>query len=238
MAYPKGFDIAACALAADATFVAIDIYKKPLKANEKVVGFTAMKTIYDKPEGKGTALGWVGDDGKGTAVVAFRGTKSGKDVLTDLKAFKKATPKFYSSIPTHQGFLEQYMTVAEGIRSDLASLREAGKAKKVLVCGHSMGGALATLCGLDLRAEDHKDVHVYTFGAPTLLADEKAAKQYLAVVPKSFRTIDPEDPVPKVDFGCEHFENVWTPAKTPGKTGFDAHAMKNYVELVKVGKGT
>jgi dienelactone hydrolase len=238
MPYPPKFDHALCLRAAEATVVAIDAYNKPLKANEKAVGFTAFKTIHDKPEGKGTALGWIGEDGRGTTVIAFRGTKKARDVVTDFKGFKRATPKFYASIPTHQGFLDQYMTVAEGIRSDLASLKEAGKAKKILVCGHSMGGALATLCALDMRAEDHKDVHMYSFGAPKLLADEKAAKQYLNIVPNAFRVTDPEDPVPKLDFGCVHIEPVWTPAKTPGKDGFDAHEMANYLQLVKVGKGT
>ena len=68
------------------------------------------------------------------------------------------------------------------------------------MCGHSLGGALATMAGLyvacrapELRAR----LYVVTFGSPQV-GDGPFAQFFDATVPHSVRVYNPLDPVPRV----------------------------------------
>eukprot|EP01064_Diplonema_japonicum_P027799 TRINITY_DN4102_c0_g1_i1.p1 TRINITY_DN4102_c0_g1~~TRINITY_DN4102_c0_g1_i1.p1 ORF type:complete len:397 (+),score=54.95 TRINITY_DN4102_c0_g1_i1:88-1191(+) len=138
--------------------------------------------------------GVVGD----TLVVGWRGTEPGSffDILTDLKIrlvhpVEHAAEKQYHVCGSlegkvHRGFLEAYLPAAHaGFASE--SGRECMDAKvqrliqkhehdikRVVVTGHSLGGALATLYGVHLKKSLKKfgvcptsvDFKVITFGSP------------------------------------------------------------------------
>lgn len=96
----------------------------------------------------------------GHALLACRGTQGRHDVLTDLNAGIQLTPTGYK---VHAGFNRTFNSFREEIRRWIARHRP-----HVIHCvGHSLGGALANLCAIDIvsRANSPR-VHLYTFGAP------------------------------------------------------------------------
>jgi triacylglycerol lipase len=97
-------------------------------------------------------------------IVAFRGTTSQADTISDLIARQTIYPWFDNGGNTHYGFTEIYATARMQI---INALSKCDFNKKLIITGHSLGGALATLCALDLAYNTHfAPPIVYTFGAP------------------------------------------------------------------------
>ena len=100
-------------------------------------------------------------------VIAFRGTASYKNVLTDVKFTRKAAEfsaadntQLSAAIPgvrqvlplIHQGFWNAYISVKQPLHSVLrSSIESAGADAKLYFTGHSLGGALATIAAYDCR---------------------------------------------------------------------------------------
>ncbi len=64
----------------------------------------------------------------------------------------------------HEGFYKCFTSVKTSIDT---FLKENGRAnKKIVVTGHSLGGAVATLIAAYIRGHYHNDVMLYTFGSP------------------------------------------------------------------------
>lgn len=124
-------------------------------------GLQAEMRIYDQST---YTNGFVASD-ENTIVVAFRGTvpTSPKNILTDLWFLKS---QIVSSSPArgHKGFVDALNTVYSSIETTLRPF--AGK-KKLVITGHSLGGALATLLGYRI-AFDHPEFQPtqYVYGCP------------------------------------------------------------------------
>lgn len=97
-------------------------------------------------------------------VVAFRGTSSTSDWLSDALASQIEYPYAKSAGKTHRGFTQIYETARDQI---LTSLRAKDEGKALFVTGHSLGGALAVLCALDIASNTgFRSPILYTYGAP------------------------------------------------------------------------
>ncbi len=122
-------------------------------------------------------------------------SKTGKDIdiyMTGSEAFKTEiaeADKYRSSIPgvsainpfgAHSGFVTNMAHVMDLISSELGRyLKKYPALSKIIVTGHSLGGANATLCAMTLAgfkkagavALKSVKLHCITFGAPKLLSD-------------------------------------------------------------------
>lgn len=93
-------------------------------------------------------------------IVALRGTQVGtRDVLTDLMLY----PAAWAPVPgarVHTGFLQASRSIQDdpGVQRLLATHRPG---RQLLLCGHSLGGALATLLAAAWQPE-----RVITIGSP------------------------------------------------------------------------
>jgi triacylglycerol lipase len=132
-----------------------------------------------------------------TAMVAFRGTQDAKDWLDDLDA----VPVNYQAVPgiglAHMGF----QLVYEHVRSSLTTLLTGpcAGATRILVTGHSLGGAVAVLSGFDIA----KNIvagsvpEFCTFAGPRAV-DPGFSGKFNAAFPTCNRVVNFMDVVPQV----------------------------------------
>jgi triacylglycerol lipase len=98
---------------------------------------------------------------KDMAIVAFRGTESIGNALTDAETALIRHEAFPGLV--HLGFSHAADTVYPTVR---VLLRAASRGLPIWVTGHSLGGAMATLVAYRLAAEGFPVRAVYTFGSP------------------------------------------------------------------------
>lgn len=105
--------------------------------------------------------------------VSFRGTKSFVNWIYNLYSSKEPVPWRHGSQTTrvpkvHQGFLMAYNSVKKKVSSRIRTLILAHPTYSIRVVGHSLGGALATLCAMELNEslDFSTKVRLVTFGAP------------------------------------------------------------------------
>ena len=138
--------------------------------------------------------------------LTFRGTEDTKDLTEDLRIYQRAAENGKSQGKFHAGFLS---------RSEMFPLvkiltSEKLRGKKLVVCGHSLGGAISSIVTADILAEQARrernssgrfvsDVINITFGCP-LFGDEEM-RRYLQERKFSsvmFHFVAEQDPVPSL----------------------------------------
>ena len=91
-------------------------------------------------------------------VIVFRGTqKKLNDILTDMCV----VPVPYAGRLCHGGFVAQHASIWGKIKKHL------DPKKRTLICGHSLGGALAELSAAKLNGK-HDNINLITFGKPNV----------------------------------------------------------------------
>ncbi|WCJ23542.1 alpha/beta-Hydrolases superfamily protein [Euphorbia peplus] len=134
-------------------------------------------------------------------VIAFRGTQENslQNWISDL--FWKQLDLNYPDMPdamVHHGFYSAYhnTTMRPVIVSAVKRAKDYYGELGIMVTGHSMGGAMAAFCGLDLTVNlGAKNVQVITFGQPRI-GNSVFASYYIRLVPHTFRITHDHDIVP------------------------------------------
>lgn len=178
------------------------------------VTYTALTTFYgndlatDKNPARGNqvvSFGFVAQDPAGNVVVAIRGTEGIYEWLQDATFLAVKCPFLAGAGMTEDGFTAVYGSLknAPGLAGVplvkiLGSLPYPKPATSLTICGHSLGGALATLLALDVAANGKfLQPTVYTYASPRT-GDPQFADTYNQVVPKTCRVANRFDLVPKV----------------------------------------
>lgn len=165
--------------------------------------------------------------------LAFAGTESKTGwIKTDFRATNAKYPYAADAGEVHRGFLDAWNSIREETWDRVSNvvLRNAGSGR-IVVCGHSLGGALATVASGDLlnRLESQflDKFHVVTFGSP-VVGTQDFVSWYDSVVPKSVRVASVFDPVPKTPIS--NFVHVKTLRQVHSITGnpINAHSMSEY----------
>lgn len=126
-------------------------------------------------------------------IIAFAGTNSKENVLTDVKILDVSFGACGNSkTRVHAGFLEAWDSVRTKVLQHVTQLTT----ETVVFTGHSLGGALACVAGLDVACTLGKKVKVVSFGAPHV-GDELFADVFNAKIWESTRVVNPLDPVPR-----------------------------------------
>lgn len=178
------------------------------------VTYTAVTTFYgndlatDKNPARGNQIvsfGFVAQDPAGNVVVAIRGTEGIYEWLQDAQFLAVRCPFLAGAGFTEDGFTAVYRSLKSasgptGVRlaDALANLSYPRPATSLTICGHSLGGALATLLALDVAGNSKFLLPtVYTYASPRT-GDPLFASTYNQVVPSTCRAASRFDLVPKV----------------------------------------
>jgi len=171
------------------------------KQCNSVPGFTPLKVFNI---GK-NLQGFYGRLSDGTNLISFRGTDDVEDWITNLDILKVAPYPEYPSAHVHQGFYDAYLKFQDGI---LGALKESGGSDPVIVTGHSLGGAMATICAFDLQFYQKKTVKaVWTFGEPRG-GDSGFSGVYGNTIATHWRVVHHRDIVPHVPLQAQGFYHV------------------------------
>lgn len=153
-------------------------------------------------------------------IITFKGTTSMRNLRTSLRAsherlssvvrmsvsgedesgrLRRLFGHRYLAGKIHKGFACAYRSVADEIMEQVRILRER-KQRPVFLTGHSLGGALATICSLDLWVKldiSRREIFVSTFGSPRV-GNKDFARVYKEVVPLHWRIVVDPDMVAKL----------------------------------------
>ncbi|GMH44667.1 hypothetical protein BSKO_12619 [Bryopsis sp. KO-2023] len=157
-----------------------------------------------------------------TIVVSFRGTSSLKNVKADFRFWRSVHPPkrghyFMGTRPlVHAGFFESwtlgglnYMVVNQVI-GIMHSEGFNSRNMRILVTGHSLGGALAVLASYDIARYcgiNPRVISCYTFGAPRV-GNHAFAAEYAENVPNTWQIVNDLDAVPRVPKFLFMFKHV------------------------------
>jgi pimeloyl-ACP methyl ester carboxylesterase len=149
-------------------------------------------------------------DHNNAVIIAFRGTDSAKDWLTDARFLRRtlcAEPNG-DMVECHSGFMSKAGSVLVEL---FAQLRYSVADRPVFVTGHSLGGALAMLCALEMSRQKVDLAQIYTFGQPRV-GNAAFKRLYERELPQTFRVVYQEDVVARVP----HFPRVLDPYRHAG----------------------
>jgi triacylglycerol lipase len=117
-------------------------------------------------------------------IVAFRGTSSTTDWISDAIASQSKCKCVKGAGQSHRGISNIYYSARDPI---LTALGKLSADKTLYLTGHSLGGALATLCGLDAAVNTlFSEPIVYTYGSPRV-GDPAFAKAFADQVKQCYR---------------------------------------------------
>jgi hypothetical protein len=168
-------------------------------------GFVATKVIYDLST---DTNGYIGYHPASSAIyVVFRGTNSLRNWIDDLK-FAKADYPYprCSGCEVHKGFYEAEQAVISGILSEVQRLKRVYPSYSVVITGHSLGAAIATLTAIDVFAAGYSVVS-YNIGCPRV-GDADFASWVNSIMPDTHRITHDNDMVPQVPLQSMNFHHL------------------------------
>lgn len=125
--------------------------------------------------------------------IVFRGTDEVKDWLVNLDMAKLPGPGRGEEV--HRGFEESFQLVSSEIVDILTSANLTTKRKQIFITGHSLGGAIATVCARHLFHTPRPKL--ITFGSPRV-----GNSDFICAIPgKHVRVVNSADPVTQVPAG-------------------------------------
>jgi Lipase (class 3) len=152
------------------------------------------------------SFGFVAQDPAGNVVIAIRGTEGIKEWVQDAKFLAVRCPFLAGAGLTEDGFTAVYesLRIAQDPTSKrlvdaLPGLPFLRPVASLVITGHSLGGALATLLALDVAANTAlgTNLSAWTFASPRT-GDPSFADTYNQVVPNTVRIANRMDLVPKL----------------------------------------
>lgn len=147
-------------------------------------------------------------------LISVRGTQEKPDILRDLDALQ--VPFIEGKGTAHNGFYKAYKAIIGFVQNYLDRFYID---QKIIICGHSLGGAICTLLAEALRRQNkgQYDVLLYTYGSP------RAGDSVFVEGAKELahhRIVNNNDPVPSVPAPWMNADwRLWVPGAVLGGTG-------------------
>jgi hypothetical protein len=184
-----------------------------LKLALTTAGYTYLETLYgnelstdvDPHIGEIVSFGFLALSPTQELVASIRGTDTIWEWMHDAEFLMVPSPISGLKGLTEDGFTAIYKSLrtdkAAGSTSAVAAIKShlaAGDAKTVTVCGHSLGGALATLLTVDVALNSPcKSPLGYTYASPRT-GDHIFAGAFNESVSANYRVVNRQDLVPQL----------------------------------------
>lgn len=142
-----------------------------------------------------------------------------------------------SGATMHQGFVRAYFAVRNQIHEYIRN----HELSSVTATGHSLGGALATLCAVDVQYNfaNQVTIDIYTYGAPKV-GNEGFRDSFNRRVPNSYRFVHGMDIVPELPRWWQNYRHVEREIRIGRRFSwnfvsqrFKDHAIDKYIEVLK-----
>jgi triacylglycerol lipase len=134
-------------------------------------------------------------ESKREIIISFRGTEDITDFFKDVELIQVNFPFVPQVGKTHNGFTKVYRKLVRNNIID--TLINLSNRKKLYITGHSLGGALATLCALDVAVNTKfKQPILYTFGSPRV-GNATFVSSYNSIIEESIRVENAYDIIPR-----------------------------------------
>ena len=176
--------------------------------------------------------------GKNLIVIVFQGSQEPQDWMTN---FNFKDDDFEGRGKVHGGFKQALKLFFKVIKKKdltkinlpltiLEDIKNINENSQIILTGHSLGGALATMAGCYLYEKGIKkeNLEVYTFGAPPV-GTKEFTKYYHDKI-NLFRLVNENDVVPKLDKITNLF-HLGTEIVLPSNDG-EVHACKGYTDNI------
>jgi Lipase (class 3) len=181
-------------------------------------------------------------------LLVFRGTKIPQDWMEDLYCTPARFDWIFEAAPAigqiHAGFGH---TLADGLSRIISGLTPRDQTKRLLVTGHSLGGALAALVGacFTVMAPAIRPVSaIYTFGQPRIGLNDFCNSYARLLNSKVVRFVNKQDLVPRVpfrnwDYSDEgtmiHFDSSGNPSiQAPEWQSFLARTLQSFGDFMEI----
>lgn len=181
-------------------------------------------------------------------LLVFRGTKVFQDWMSDLACSPIRFDWVFSPAPAlgeiHAGFGH---CLSDGLKPIIAALASREQTKKLLITGHSLGGALAALVGacFNVLGPAIRPVSgIYTFGQPRIGLHDFCNTYARILAGKLVRFVNKQDLVPRVpfrnwDYSDEglmiHFDSSGTPTvQSPEWSNFLARTFQSFGDFFEI----
>src|SRR5690554_2241904 len=132
-------------------------------SSNNVVGARTGGPSFIKTETSFGLMAYGTGNSKKEALIIWRGTKILADLLTDFNAMWSSTS--VQGYKIHDGFSQAFKALRPQLEVFVAGFAARG-ITEVHCIGHSLGGALATLCAEYVGAKTGCETYLYTFGSP------------------------------------------------------------------------
>ncbi|WP_420239602.1 lipase family protein [Telmatobacter bradus] len=225
-------------------------YSTTDKENISALGYTYLTTIYgndftatyDPSLTDTVSYGFIGVSPAGELVTVLRGSDTILEWVDDAEFYFVVNPVSNSYGYTEEGFSSIYKSLRVGtsqsalsVRKALASYISKGTGSSVTLAGHSLGGALAELGGLDVALNTSAKPTIYTFASPKV-GEYLWVYDYDDHLSSSYRVYNSSDVVP--DLPLWPFEQVKTGFKLTPNTSVVStsiacsHHLTTYIYLM------
>ncbi|KAM0805935.1 Lip3 precursor [Usnea florida] len=167
--------------------------------NCPLVQADAVTTVYEfQNSGVTGVTGYLAvDHTLGLTVLAFRGTHTIRNWAADFDAVLVPTD-ICSECFCHQGFYDSWRDSRTGILAALANTTTTYPTNQLIITGHSLGGAIATIAAAEIRKSTAHPADLYTYGAPRIAGTVLSSYITNQNLGGNYRVTHYDDPVPRL----------------------------------------
>lgn len=159
------------------TAYCLDYDDRNYDTNDYTKGFVFTYHIEDTKRSTEGYIGYQPDIN--AIIVSFRGSEDINNWMSNLEFIRIDYP-LCSGCSVHEGFYHAEQAVYSSIKSEIQALMSKYPSYDVVLTGHSLGAALATLTALDL-ANDGIRTKLYNYGCPRMF--NQAGADYASAAP-------------------------------------------------------